>query len=221
LDTGDKWLRDSVSDLDESGILMLPIIGNREVSVGTLRNIANSYAEADILIHWDSDDWSHPNRIAEQVALLEVADADVVGYDRMLFWREILYEDGRPESVKLGEAWPYTGAVLGTSLCYWCEAWLYTGAVLGTSLCYWRETWEQVPFQARGHHAEDLGFVMDVQGRKGVVVSVSAQDSEPRMIARIHRGNAANPAYSNMEAHPQHWQRVPKWDKYCQEAMQK
>ena len=45
------------------------------LSVGRLRNTALVYAldplKADIICHFDSDDWSHPNRIAEQVALLQ------------------------------------------------------------------------------------------------------------------------------------------------------
>src|ERR1700735_4170143 len=40
-----------------------------ECSIGSLRNLAISHAlhhmPSDILIHWDDDDWSHPNRIAE------------------------------------------------------------------------------------------------------------------------------------------------------------
>ena len=56
--------------------------------IGTLRNLANERSNTDILIHWDDDDYSHPNRIAEQVALLQSSGADVVGYREMLFWRE-------------------------------------------------------------------------------------------------------------------------------------
>ena len=56
----------------------------------TLRSMRQSRAMTthDILIHWDDDDYSHPNRIAEQVALLKSSGADVVGFSEMLSWRE-------------------------------------------------------------------------------------------------------------------------------------
>ena len=114
----------------------------------------------------------------------------------MLFWRERLYDDGRPE-----------GPI------EWGEAWLYTGEILGTSLCYWRKTWERTPFAANHVLNEDGGFVSEVRGKGGKVVaedSVRMVNAQPRMIARIHQGNANNPAYRTLETHPNHWQRVPQ-----------
>jgi glycosyltransferase involved in cell wall biosynthesis len=162
-------------------------------TIGMLRNAANAYAlSTEIICHWDDDDWSRPNRIAEQVALLQSSGADIVGYNRMLFWRE---QRG--------------------------EAWIYTGEILGTSLCYWRETWEQTPFRAHGHQNEDFGFVMDVRSCGGKVVAVDSVGCgcEPRMIARIHSGNAGNPAYGTLESHPHHWQRAADFDRFCKETM--
>src|SRR5258708_3294771 len=54
--------------------------------IGTLRNEANAQVDADIICHFDSDDWSHPNRIAEQIAQLQSSGAECVGYNEMLFW---------------------------------------------------------------------------------------------------------------------------------------
>jgi hypothetical protein len=44
----------------------------------------------------------------------------------------------------------------------------------------------------------------------------------PRMIARIHAGNARNPAYwpEQMRAYPAHWKRVPEWDDYCRRTLE-
>ena len=164
-------------------------IGGSTKTFGELRNAANAFASEEILLHWDSDDLSHPYRIAEQVALLQSSGADVVCYNRMLFW------DTRH-----------------------CSAWIYTGEILGTSLCYWRPTWEQTPFRARGWHNEDFGFVTDVISRGGKVVaedSIVMADAQPRMVARIHAGNAKNSSYQNFSAAPLHWKRAPEWEDYC------
>jgi glycosyltransferase involved in cell wall biosynthesis len=178
-------------------------------TIGMLRNAANAYAlSTEIICHWDDDDWSSPNRIAEQVALLQSSGASVVGYNRMLFWREPLF-DGTPKE----NLWSGT---LQRG-----EAWIYTGEILGTSLCYWRKTWEQTPFRAHGHQNEDFGFVMDVRSRGGKVVAVDSIGCgcDPRMIARIHSGNAGNPAYGTLESHPHHWQRAADFDRFCKETM--
>lgn len=185
---------DSRCDVENEFHAIIDTQGMRQRSIGTLRNEANEYAGGpEVLIHWDSDDLSHPNRIAEQVALLQSSGADVVGYNRMLFWRE-------PE----------------------CEAWIYTGEILGTSLAYWRKTWERTPFEANHILNEDGGFVSQVRAKGGKVVaedSVLMANAQPRMIARIHQGNASNPAYRTLKTHPNHWQRVPQWDSYCRKEM--
>ena len=180
-------------------------------SIAELRNHANAMANASILVHWDDDDWSHPNRIAEQVALLQ-SGADLVGYNEMLFWRD----RSAPRNV-----------INGTG-----EAWIYAGDILGTSMAYWRRTWERVPFQSGGHHNEDAGFALGVRAAGMRIDTISGWPyrgepefipHHPRMIARIHAGNAKNPSYdpAQMAAHPHHWQRVPEWDKYCEGVMER
>src|SRR6266704_272750 len=65
-----------------------------DLAIGALRNEATQFAidegesDIDIVIHWDDDDWSHPNRIIEQVELLQFTGCDCVGYREMLFWRD-------------------------------------------------------------------------------------------------------------------------------------
>ena len=148
---------------DRAGIAyaMLPATG---LPLGRLRNLANEMARGDILIHWDSDDWSHPLRIEEQVALLKSSGADAVGYNQMLFWNQN------------------------------SEAWLYTAQnqrfALGTSLCYWRRSWERKPFNDRKTSGEDLEW----QGGQVVeaVASVRGGMLDPRMIATIHGHNTAS-----------------------------
>jgi hypothetical protein len=179
----------------------------------------------DILIHWDDDDWSHPNRIAEQVALLQASGADCVGYNEMLFWREPGVgrdKDGTSRGCPICQTLPCS-----------CDgqAWLYTGTrggvpALGTSLCYWRKTWE------RHHFANETQGVEDHWLREKNVVGVSSldlripgtpimQERAPRMIARIHGGNTSN-GY-DLEKHvaqgSREWKRVPEWDARVREIL--
>lgn len=177
-------------------------------TIGDLRNLANSYstpydhAQSDILIHWDDDDWSHPDRIAEQVALLQASGADAVGYNKMLFWRTDAHcqINGAP------------------------EAWLYTNNdpryCLGTSLCYWRKTWEANPFPLTSQ-GEDLAWLGKLKtiGFSSLQLPRLSSFPQPRMIASIHGGNTSN-AYdpAKMRA-AKEWRRVPEWDAHCARVM--
>jgi glycosyltransferase involved in cell wall biosynthesis len=198
-DTGARVVSELESE--EEGIFLVPVVnvGGR-ASIGELRNSAiRFWTEFQIIVHWDSDDISHPDRIAEQVELLTSTGADCVGYSDMLFWRA----DDDPGC-----------EIRGTG-----EAWLYTAPPphyppLGTSLCYWRKTWERTPF-APTSVGEDERFVRSC----GKVVSQSSLafspgGAPPRMIARIHPGNTS-PAYApRAMAKSKEWQRVPHWDNY-------
>jgi hypothetical protein len=190
-------------------------LGLRGKSIGALRNVVNAVMlQTPILIHWDDDDWSHPNRIAEQVALLQSSGADAVGYREMLFWRQrVQYYDGV--------------GIVGPG-----QAWLFASQspkpyALGTSLCYWRKTWEAKPFpEVIQPHGPSVNWGEDTAWCRGLKIANSADhgiiDSigdvvmHPPMIASIHGGNTS-PAYSKLD--PPEWKRVPQWDDYCMEAM--
>ena len=186
-------------------------------TIGYLRNRAIAFwTEYPIICHWDDDDYSHPNRIAEQVALLESSGADVVGYREMLFWRE----DSSAECICPDEPCPHNSPG---------EAWLYSNPdpryALGTSLCYWRKTWERKPFEATSQ-GEDVRFCTGLKcvGVRGIGSPIVAEDhppdqDTPRMIARIHGGNTST-AYrpelmAAIERQGGEWKRAPEWDSYC------
>ena len=40
-------------------------VGSEKRSVGWMRNRACEVSQGDFIAHWDSDDWSHPNRLNE------------------------------------------------------------------------------------------------------------------------------------------------------------
>jgi len=193
------------------GLRLLTLPADPARTIGAMRNYANSLlTDCDIVCHWDDDDWSHPNRIAEQVALLEATGSDCVGYNEMLFWRERAPE--RP-----GESWLYSNP--------------NPRYALGTSLCYWRQAWEARPFP-------DINHGEDTEWLKGVrCEAVSSGKPSSRaiysadvisMIARIHSGNSSS-AYNpremaenaGMPASERQWSRVPAWDKVCREVMER
>jgi len=191
-----------------------------------------------VIIHWDSDDWSHPERIAEQVAFLQASGKEAVGYREMLFWRETKQVLGA--GVEYSQTAPPRS--LGSLALKDGEAWLYSngnpGYCLGTSLCYWRRVWEKRPFEDLAH-GEDYAWLKGVDslgissrskrsrimcdsfGGDGPDGSIVVKDGQPRMIASIHGGNTS-PAYQHLEAcekQGEKWKRVPQWDDFCRKVM--
>jgi glycosyltransferase involved in cell wall biosynthesis len=105
-------------------------------AIGTLRNRANSAAvdlfDVDVVAHLDSDDWSHPRRLADQVELLETSRADIVGYRDCLFW------DSRAEGRACSRiTCQVAGMHIGTCV---GDCWLYRAAhpkhAIGASMIY-------------------------------------------------------------------------------------
>lgn len=192
-------------------------------SVGRLRNWANAEASkmhTEVLMHWDSDDWSAPTRMEEQVRFLIDSKADMVGYNEMLFW-DTLKCSILVDPSKRG---PNGEGCLGTVESIG-EAWRYRSThphdILGTSLCYWREVWERRLF-ADTSQGEDERFV---RGLNCAAQSSIAYDNlmpglipEPRplMVATIHGGNTSK-AYQEVGQHPQHWTREEQFDSRLRE----
>ena len=186
-------------------------------SIGLLRNAANAAAgdlRSDIIVHMDSDDVSHPNRIDEQVAFLQSSGADAVGYREVMFWRSTCEWCGTDaaQSARLHEG-PHTT---------WClrenetagQAWIYTSRhpswFHGASLCYWRSAWEKHPFP-------DLNVGEDLVWQAGLKrASVSAiktpvghlLDTEPRLICGLHGGNTSAAIVPDASE----WKRAEIWD---------
>ena len=92
-------------------------------TVGALRNIANSLVapKTEVILHWDDDDWSGPQRIETQVGSLVGLARNLVGYNSMLFWDE-----------RRQQVWRYKNG--------------NPHYALGTSFCYWRAIWATKPF---------------------------------------------------------------------------
>ncbi len=210
------------------------------MSIGNLRNMANRYAShhyaasserPEIFVHFDSDDVSHPNRITEQVALLQASGKECVGYRDMIFWRTEINKLA-PGSTLRGRV-PVTLMPDNES----GAAWLYTNGqrdyCLGTSLCYWRSVWEKRPFEdlPKG----PMGMGEDHQWLQGVnALGVTSEvippirpygndfdygQRYPRMIASVHGGNSTDIMKVAIQVKDKMLRRAPEWDKYCAEAM--
>ncbi len=123
------------------------------VSIGELRNEAISETTADIIVHADDDDYSAPQRIEEQVRLLEASGAEAVGYNEVLFWdtSRCTHCAVGGEALKdgAGTGWHCVSAVLPLVPCP-SLAYLYSNPrpnyAIGASLAFWRSTWLRRPF---------------------------------------------------------------------------
>ena len=169
-----------VDDQDRPSLLQIPsdprIHYFREMQrpLGTKRNRCCFLAHGEIICHFDSDDWSEADRIADQVKRLEQSGKEATGYYSMLFFDE----NNDPQ-------WGYH------ELAPQYEA-------LGTSLCYSRQWWEQnpfvdVPWLNLPCVGEDNEFV-----RMAVWKNVWVSDKGAgMMVARIHKGQTSPKSISD------------------------
>ena len=128
--------------------------------IGPKRNMACAFANGEIIVHFDSDDWSAPNRISDQVTRLVESGKAVSGYHSMLFW------DG-----ERNEAFQYQGT---------------EDYSLGSGLCYRKEFWRKHSFVAEDQRRWEDNVFVQAARNDGEIVAV---DAEKRMVARIHSGN--------------------------------
>lgn len=211
-------------------------IGIDALTIGALRNHACKYAShhyaeswkrPEIFIHWDDDDVSHPNRIAEQVALLQSSGADVVGYSNLLFWQVVPQNPW--DNVTCDNCGKNTWR--SNMRCLYCQAdfvdkaWLYTardsGFSPGTSLAYWRKTWGAKPFPDISQ-GEDNEWLRHLKLEREPSLS-GMGDLVPRLVASIHAGNTSDSYRTllavNCEQRDHYFRRVPQYDAVCREAM--
>lgn len=179
-----------------------------ESSIGALRNMANRHAcdmKADVLAHFDSDDWSHPRRLEEQVELMRTTGKDAVGYNDMLFWDTTWIDCGPNVAPAYQKR----------------EAWLYEShhptKFLGSSMMYKRSAWENSPFHPDEPNEDTLWWGKN-QNRCTAVSSMAIESLQPRMICAIHGANTSE-AYAPAKRVPAHWRRMPNWDQYCSARM--
>jgi glycosyltransferase involved in cell wall biosynthesis len=203
-------------DIDCSRVAICYDQQPRGMRIGALRNVANGAAlRHDIIAHWDSDDWSHPDRLEIQAATLAIGPYGGTGFSSMVIC------DTR------AVAWLYTyrqaGRVLGS------RAWLYTyrqaGRVLGSSLMYPYDLWAQHPFPEGKTEGEEINW----PDQRGVHATGGFADV-PLMVAEYHGGNTGqygkadncpvifDQTPAQLTQNPQ-WRRVPDYDEFCRKVL--
>lgn len=88
LDNGRTSVEPLLAGLPEREVRYLHVERTSETVIGGLRNIALEEATGDLIVpQWDDDDWSHPERIARQVGVLEQ------GYDACTLAGTLMHVD--------------------------------------------------------------------------------------------------------------------------------
>jgi glycosyltransferase involved in cell wall biosynthesis len=139
-----------------SGERILYVAAGSDLLLGSKRNLACSLARGEVIVHFDSDDYSLPGRMRDQVErLLTGRPAQVTGYHSLLF-QDLT-------GVQLVEQ----GGLRSTS--GW---WLWKslkGEAAGTSLCYFRSWWAKHQFANVASGEDDLFW--QEAGASGVAIS--------------------------------------------------
>jgi glycosyltransferase involved in cell wall biosynthesis len=158
VDDGD----DGVADLIPADTPIRYLRLDARTTVGEKRNIAVDAAAADVIVHLDDDDWSHPDRCRIQRDALAVGTADVCGLDRMLWWNPAA-----------AVAWRYACPPVR-------RPW-----VAGNTLAYTRDTWRRGPFPAHSL-GEDTAFVWGRRDRRVVPLG-----DERLVVGTLHDANTS------------------------------
>lgn len=131
-------------------------------SIPEKRNKACGLAEGPLLAHFDSDDWSSPDRLAFQVQMLQDSGKQLAGFHTMLFYNE-----------QTKDVWRY---------------YHYPEYVMGTSLVFFKAFWESFRFPEKDRIASDNRIVQHASDQKQLV----SADAGQMLIARIHEGNTSS-----------------------------
>lgn len=102
-----------------------------DLPVGEKRNICCENAKGEIIVHFDDDDWSHPNRVTQQVERLRQSGKSVTGYSSFSYY-----------DVFTGKAFCLTKL----------------GYAAGTTQCYYKSYWQNHRFDSTARLEEDVKF---------------------------------------------------------------
>jgi len=132
-------------------------------NVGQKRNLACREAQHQIIMHWDDDDWIHPDWINTQVGYLLSSQAQVTGMRYLYFYQ--------PTTRK---AWQYRYPENA-------KPW-----VAGGTLCYHKAFWQGNPFP-EVKVGEDALFVWNKQGQD----VLTYHENYHMYVAMVHKHNTS------------------------------
>ena len=139
------------------------------INTGHKRNMANELADSDAIVHWDDDDWSSPDRVQRQVALLESTGKSVSGVHDLLYLR-----------VADRTTWQYTFPGRPPYAC-------------GTSLCYYEQYWQRHRFGNK-RVGEDSDFALAAKKSN----DLASVPNDGMIVARAHGGNTFVPKFGQV-----------------------
>ena len=132
---------------------------------GLARNFANEQTAGNVILHWDDDDWFHPERIYRQVEALQKVPGDGFSFTSKFYH----YHIERRKALKPA-------------------SWLGGEGSLGTTFGYWKKTWEKSPFQDVPN-CDDGPFQADLRIR--ACPTIDGKDSHWLIYMR-HNQNVSN-----------------------------
>jgi glycosyltransferase involved in cell wall biosynthesis len=157
----DDWDDPSFPEGIEHPLIRYHVIGELigKLNIPQKRNRVNALTQGSIIAHFDSDDWSAPDRLADQVPRLLESGKGLSGYCSMWFVNEI------------GDVYRYKN--------------FPNAYALGSSFCYLKSFWEQHPYIEGKFIGSDTKLCR-VARSEDQLISV---DDDRHMVARIHSGN--------------------------------
>lgn len=157
---------------------------SEQLNIPQKRNVLTGLAPKDsVIMNWDSDDWSAPDRMSSQMHLMEESRASMVGFYSMLF-----YEEQTQKAYK----YEYMGGQA-------------TGFIIGTSMCFRRDWGLEHPFPNKQKRngmtgvASDVDLWREAHDAKEHLITV---DCGKLMVARVHSGNSSVKSTSYGEYKP-------------------
>ena len=137
------------------------------MTIGAKRNLACERASGEVIIHFDSDDWSARDRVRDQIERLESghahSGAQMSGYHSVFYW-----------SMLTDKAYRYVHQPQYS---------------LGSAMCYFKSFWKTHPFPDRSH-SEDNHVTFQAKNAGQLVSS----DGFQRLICRVHQTNVTQSA---------------------------
>lgn len=171
-----------------AGLYYSRLHSEKRKTIGYKRNLACQLALGEFIIHFDSDDYSAPERMADQVMRLLQSGKSVTGY------HSIKFTDGT-------SWWQYQG---------------YSGWAFDSSLCYRRAFWREIAQFADANDGLEESFraaairrndFVSVDGHELLLASIHSDNTSPHVMTP---GNSSYRLLTNFRpVNAEAWHPVP------------